>query len=191
MSTEMKKIPTSSNKVKVPQTRNITLSDGTIIKANDNQKKDIKKGLAKKHVIPKKKFSTETGKTNEEWEVVDDLDKSEYPPPSTHPLFRKFWSESIGNVTERSNFQAAHLGLLEALCRLRVELRALDNFVMENGHTYRLITVMGEQRKTYPEINERMKVLGQIGNFSRLLDLVPKKDTSKTLKKAEEEDKWD
>lgn len=189
MSTPMKKILTSSKKP--PQTRNIKLSDGTTVKVNDNNKKGVKNGYTTKHILPAKKFSTETGKTNDDWEVTDDLDKSEYPPPSTHPLFRKFWSESIVNVTERSNFQAAHLGLLESLCFLRVELRALDNFVMTNGHTFRIVTVLGEQRKTYPEVNERLKVLGQIGNFSRLLDLVPKKDVSKTLKKAEEEDKWD
>ncbi len=180
-----KKIPTSSKK---PQTRNMTLSDGTVVKVDDNKKDNVKKGKTGKHIVPAKKFSTETGKTNADWDVADDLDNSEYPPPSTHPLFRKFWSESISNVTDRSNFQDAHLGLLEALCRLRVELRALDDFIMTNGHTFRIVTVLGDQRKTYPEVNERFKVLTQIGNYSRMLDLLPKKDKSKSSKKENEEE---
>ena len=181
-----KTTPTSSKKK--PRNRTVTLSDGTVVKTDDNKRNDIKRGMTTKHVIPAKKFSTETGKTNDDWEIKDDLDKSDYPPPSTHPLFRKFWAESIENVTERSNFQPAHLGLLEALCRLRVELRALDDFIMANGHTFRIVTILGDQRKTYPEVGERHKVLSHIVRYSQTLDLVPKKDKSKGSPKGIGED---
>jgi hypothetical protein len=159
--------------------RKVVLSDGTEVTVTDNQRRNILRGNISKHEVPKEKLSTETGKTNDEWEVTDDLNSSKFPPPSNHPLFRKFWAENIDNITGRENFNPAHLGLLEALCRLRVELRALDDFVMKHGHTFRTRTALGEQRKTYPEVNERMKVLSQIAVFSRLLDLVPKKDKSK------------
>ena len=181
------KTPTSSKK---SQTRNVKLSDGTTVKTNDKHRSNIKKGLLTKHVVPAKKFSTETGKGHNDWEVTDDLDKSKYPPPNTHPLFRKFWAESIDNVTERSNFQEAHLGLLEALCLLRVELRALDEFIMANGHTFRIVTVLGDQRKTYPEVNERHKVLSHITRYSTVLDLIPKKDKSKGVKKGGDDEGW-
>lgn len=181
----MKTTKTSSN-----QTRNLVLSDGTKVKASDNTKNDIKKGKVTKHVYPKKKFSTETGKGYEDYEIKDDFDTLEYPPPSKHPLFRKFWAESIDNLVRRKNFEPAHLGLLETLCRLRVELRALDDFVAENGHTFRVVTLLGEHRRTYPEINERNKVLTQIATFSKLLDLIPKKDNSVGKVKKEQEDEW-
>lgn len=182
------KNPTSSKK---PQGRNIKLSDGTIARVTDNQKQAVKKGEIKKHIIPKKPFSTETGKTNDEWEVSDDLDQLDYPPPSKHPLFRKFWAESIENITERKNFQTSHLDLFEALCRLKVELRSLDDFIMANGHTFRISTVLGDQRKTYPELTQRNVVLGHIAKFSTLLDLVPKKDNSKGGGKPSEEEEWE
>lgn len=175
---------------KKPQTRNVVLADGTKIKTNNNIAPNIKKGKVTKHVIPKKKFSTETGKTHDDWEVVDEYDSLEYPPPSTHPLFRKTWADILPNLMARDNFSESHLGLLEAYCRLRVELRHLDDFVMANGHTYRIVTVLGEQRKTYPEVNERVKVLNQLATYSKLLDILPKKDKGKGKPRGEEKSEW-
>ena len=180
----MSKTKTSSRK------RKVTLSDGTVVHTNDNKASHIKKGKLTKHAVPKKPFSTETGKGYEDYEVTDDFDDLEYPPPSKNPDFRKFWADSIDNITNRSNFDPAHLALFETLCRLRVELRQLDDFVSRNGHTFRVITVLGDQRKTYPEVNERMKVLSQIATYSRLLDLLPKKDKSKSKSGTSDEDDW-
>lgn len=176
---------------KKPVKRKLKLSDGSTIETNDNRKTTIKNGEVGKHLHNKEPYSTETGKGDDDWEVTDDYDSHDYPPPSTNPHFRKFWMENIDNITERANFNTAHLGLLEALCRLRVELRALDAFVAKNGHTYRTVNMLGEVRKTYPEVSERLKVLTQIAQFSRLLDLVPKKDSSKNVgKKSKDEDEW-
>lgn len=174
---------------KKPQGRNITLSDGTKVKTNDNTGKNIKRGQHSKHVT-KKKFSTETGMKDKDWKVTDDLDNSEWPPQSRHPLYRKYWAETIADLTSRTNFKPAHLGLLDAYCRLRVELNSLDEFIMTNGHTFRVVTVLGEHRKTYPEVGERMKVLSQLGSYSRMLDLIPKKDKSKGKSTREEEEEW-
>lgn len=183
-----KKIPISSKKK--PRLRTVILSDGTVVKTNNNVAPNIKKGETTKHVLPKKKFSTETGKKDADWEIKDDLDNSEYPPESRHPLYRKYWGETIVDLTSRTNFKPAHLGLLDAYCRLRVELNSLDEFVMTNGHTFRVVTVLGEHRKTYPEVGERLKVLSHLANYSRLLDLVPKKDKSKGRASKEEEEEW-
>lgn len=176
-------------KKKKPQGRNITLSDGTQVKVNDNQKGDVKKGKKAKHIIkPAKQYSTESGKDYEDYEVEDDYDSLDYPPPSKHPLFRKFWAEAIDSLSERENFKEVHLGLFEVYCRLRVELRNLDDFITRNGHTYRTVSVLGEIRKTYPEVAERLKVLSQLANYMKMLDLVPKKDKKITPKKKEEGD---
>jgi len=182
------KTPTSSKKK--PYKRKVKLVDGTIIHTNDNYKSNIQKGLTYKHDIKHVGFSTETGKGDSEWEVTDDLDSSEFPPPSTHPDFRKFWAENIDNITGRENFNPGHLGLFEALCRLRVELRALDSFIAKHGHTFRVVGAMGESRKTFPEVRERMGVLSQIAMYSKLLDLVPKKDKSRS-KKRKDKGEWE
>lgn len=182
------KTPTFSKKK--PQTRNVVLSDGTKVKTNDNKLPAIKSGRLSKHDIPKKKFSTESGKTESDWVIEDDLDESEYPPESRHPLYRKYWKESIDDLTSRNNFKPAHLGLLDAYCRLRVELKSLDEFITNNGHTYRIVTILGEQRKTYPEVNERLKVLSNLARYSQLLDLLPKKDQSKGKASSDEEKEW-
>lgn len=184
------KTPTSSKNKKPPRKRVVTLSDGTVVHTDNNHAPNIKKGRSVKHDIPKEPFSTELGKGYEDWEVKDDFDKLEFPPPSNHPVFRKFWAESIDNITNRDNFKPVHLGLFEALCRLRVELRNLDDFIMRHGHVYRVITVLGDQRRTYPEVLERMKVLTQVANYSKLLDLVPQKDKTKRGASKAEEDEW-
>lgn len=182
----------SSNKTpkKKARPQNIKLSDGTVIKANAHLSRDARRGSRGQHKIPKKAFSTETGVGYEDHEVTDNYDTHEYPPPSKNPEFRKFWVETIDNMIDRANFKPAHLRLLEVYCRLCVELRRLDDFVMENGHVYRVVTIMGEIRKTYPEVLERHKVLGQIHKYAMLLDLKPSKDKSKSTRAPEEDEEW-
>lgn len=175
---------------KKPQGRKIKLSDGTVVETNDNAGAMLKKGLVGQHKIPKKKFSTELGRGYEDYQVEDDFDTHEYPPPSKNPEFRRFWVEAIDNLASRENFKKAHLGLLEAYCRLRVELRHLDEFVAENGHTYRVVTVAGENRRTYPEVTERHKVLGLIEKYAKLLDLKPTKDKAKSDRNPKEDNEW-
>lgn len=182
--------PVPKKKTKVTK-KKITMFDGTVVLTDSNKKSDIRRGKNTKHMIPAEKLSTETGKGFEEYEIEDDYDSLPYPPPSKHPAFRKFWAEIIDNISSRENFNSTHLGLLETLCRLRVELRNLDDFVLCHGHTFRVMTVLGEQRKTYPEVGERMKVISQISSYSRLLDLVPKKDKSRGKGMSEEEEEWE
>lgn len=189
-STKKTKKTAKTKKSGKPRGRNIRLSDGTLIKADDNSGTMLRKGLVGQHKIPKQKFSTETGKGYEDYEVTDDLDSHEYPPPSKNPEFRKFWVETIDSMINRDNFKPAHLRLLEVYCRLCVELRRLDDFVMANGHTYRVVTIAGELRRTYPEIHERHKVLSTIEKYARLLDLKPAKDKSKSTRVPKEDEEW-
>lgn len=160
---------------KPPKTRNVKMSDGTVIKTDDNRRRDIIRGEVGVHKNPKKKFSTETGKGYNDYlpeDVDDNYDETlKYPPPLNHPKFRKFWAESVDTIASRPGFQLAQLGSLEVLCRLRVELAHLDEFVMKNGHTYRVVMVTGEKRETYPEVKERLKVINAIAAYMRLLGL--------------------
>lgn len=178
---------------KKPQTRNIKLADGTIVKADDNTKRNVQRGKVVKHDLPKKPFSTESGRDYEDYEVNDDFDKLTYPPPSKHPEFRKFWAAAHDNLVGRSNFNEAHLGVLETYCRLLVQLRKLDRFVEENGYTYRTTSVAGEYRKTHPEVSHRIEVVAKVAKFATLLDLLPKKDKSLGNPSGggkEEDDDW-
>lgn len=194
MSKTSKKTPATKEsppKQKRPQGRIRTLADGTVVKVNNNNVNRVDEGRTSKHYIKaSKKYSTEHDRDYEDYEVKDDYDSLEYPPPSKNPVFRKFWADTIGALSARENFNESHLGLLEAYCRIRVELRALDAFIATHGHTYRTVSLLGEIRKTYPEVNERLRILTQLGNYSRMLDFLPKKDKKLATKKKESEE-WE
>lgn len=187
MSSQKKTKKTSSKNSK----RTVTLSDGTKIKTDSNASANIRKGQGGRHNIPKKPFSTETGIGYEDHEVTDNYDSHEYPPPSKNPEFRKFWVETLDNMINRENFKPAHLRLLEVYCRLCVELRRLEDFIMANGHTYRITTIAGEVRKTYPEVLEKHKILNALHKYATLLDLKPSKDKTKRGADPSEADEWD
>lgn len=180
------KNPTSSK-----QNLSATLEDGTKLKGlTKSQYNKVREGKRTKAILPKKPFSTESGIGYEDHKVEDNFDSHDFPPPSNHPEFRKFWVETIDNMVNRENFKPAHLGLLEIYCRLRVELRRLDDFVMTNGHTYRIVTITGEVRKTYPEVLERHKILNSLHKYAQLLDLKPSKDKSKSTIVPDEDEDW-
>lgn len=181
---------TQTSSKKKTYKKNIKLADGTVAPVIDTHSSAVRRGKLTKHIVPAKKFSTETGKGDQDWEVKDDYDSLPYPPPSTHPLFRKVWAESVEGIVRRDGFQDAHLGLLETYCRLRVELRALDDFLSNNGHTFRVVTALGEQRKTFPEVKERQVCITQIASYSKLLDLIPTKNKGKVAARKDDEEEW-
>jgi hypothetical protein len=180
--TKTKKKTTSSTAVYSDGSKVTGISKGTYV--------NIRKGKIGKHIIPKKPFSTEMGHDYEAYEVTDNYDSHQYPPPSKNPEFRKFWMETIDNLISRGNFKLAHLRLLETYCRLCVELRRLDDFVYANGHTYRVLTAAGEMRKTYPEVYERHKVLTSLAQYANLLGFKPSKDKELGSPPPGEDNEW-
>lgn len=167
---------------------NIEFSDGTKIpipegRSGNYTRKGSLQGIQK---IPEEKQITEL--PGEQIEGTDEYDKLEYPPPSKNPQFRKIWATGIANITRRENFDASHLSLFETYCSLLVTLRTLDEFILKNGQTYRVVTLTGDSRRTHPEVLERGKTITQIAQYAKILDLLPKKDKSKTVKKADEVD---
>lgn len=176
--------PTSKPKKK-PQTRNIVLSDGTVIKANDNNKGNLASGKVGKNVYNKPVPDEE-----ETLEPEDGFEAAKYPPPKKNQVFRKTWMGFIDNVTSRVNFKPSHLLTLEILCDLYVELESLNQFLRTNGMSFKVITIAGETRRMYPEVAQRDKVRSQIYSYSKQLDLFPKKDSSPKSGDEGDTEKW-
>ncbi len=178
----------TTSKSKDPN-RKVVLSDGTVIRTTQNAGRNLRKGKGGQE--RKKAFSTELGRRYEDFEVEDDYDTTlKYPPPSRNPFFREFWAASLNSIVDKPTFQVSHLGLYEVYCRLRVELRALDAFVAENGHTVEVITVAGATRKTYPEVHERMKAITMLGKYAQLLDLAPQKAKRRRGEDPDDVEEW-
>lgn len=110
----------------------------------------------------------------------------DFPPPIDQPLFVQFWNEGINNLVSRPNFKLSHLRLYETLCMLLVERRVLDDFVMEFGH----IGFYNGAPMVHAEVKERHHVISAIGTYSRLLDMLPKKDNGKKDPSLLQEDEW-
>lgn len=174
----------STTSKKVPK-RKIKLSDGTVIEADNNSAAKALQGIAGKKVYNMVTVDEEDLPVPE-----DGLQKLKYPPPKKNPVFRKAWADFIENVTSRDNFKPSHLHTLEILCDLYVELEALNKFLRTNGMAFKVITVMGETRRMYPEVAQRDKVRAQIQQYSRHLDLFPKKDKSLRGMDPGEDSEW-
>jgi len=176
-----KKPTTSKKKVK---TRNVQLSDGSVIKANNNNARRVKSAGKS---VPNTPTVDEEGLP----EPTDALASLKYPPPKKNPIFRQSWGRFIENVTSRENFKPGHLSTLEILCDLYAELEALNKFLRMNGMSFEVIMVNGKSRRMYPEVAQRDKVRAQIQQYSRFLDLFPKKDKSSRGMDPGEDSEWD
>ena len=109
-------------------------------------------------------------------EPDDEASKHKFPPPKKHPTFRAKWFRFIDNVSSRDNFKVGHLDTLEILCDLYVEYEQLHEFVRVNGRSYLSVGRQGEVWKFYPEVLQLTKVQGAIKEYTKMLDLILKKD---------------
>jgi phage terminase small subunit len=100
-----------------------------------------------------------------------------YPSPKVNVIFRKMWREFLPSLVNRSNFSPMHLTNLEILCDLYVEHARLSKYIRQHGYTYVAFGRQGKQRKTNPEVQELRRVLSEIRSYSKMLGLVPDKDT--------------
>lgn len=181
----MSKTKSKTSKSKTIKSRNATLSDGTIVSGDDNNMAMIRQGKSGKHV-----YKAPAKDVEELPPPKDGLDKLKYPPPKNNSLFRKTWGNFIENVVSRENFKPSHLHTLEILCDLYVELEELNKFLRTHGMTFDVITITGKNRRMYPEVAQRDKVRAQIQQYSRHLDLFPKKDKSLRGMDKDEDDEW-
>lgn len=124
-------------------------------------------------------FFKEPPRKNVEDDVPEPEDKEakhKYPPPRKNKIFRKMWGLFIDNVSGRKNFHLGHLETLKVYCDLFVEYEDLKTFLQENGHSYCAVGRQGEQWKMYPHIQQLNRVKESISVYSKMLDLVLKKD---------------
>lgn len=119
----------------------------------------------------------------------DEAARHQYPPPSNNPLFREKWMLFINNVTSRDNFHVGHLETLKVFCELLVEYAEIKEFLEENGRSYCSIGRSGEVWRLYPEVQHLKKVESSIKDYSKLMDLVLKKDHGS--ESGGEGDKWE
>lgn len=172
-------------KTKKTISKKIKLSDGSVINTKREDATRFYEGKSGKNV-----YNAVTIDEEELPAPKDEFKDLKYPPPKKNPVFRKTWGSFIENVTTRENFKPGHLHALEILCDLYVELDNLNKFLRTNGMSYRVITVAGENRRNYPELAQRDKVRGQIQQYSRHLDLFPKKDKSSRGMDDDEDSEW-
>lgn len=121
-------------------------------------------------------------------EPDDELAKKKYPPPRKNKIFREKWGLFIDNVTSRKNFHLGHLETLRILCDLFVEYEDLKSFLAENGQSYCAVGRQGEQWKMYPHVQQLNRVKESISVYSRMLDLIVKKDEGLGGTTGEDED---
>lgn len=166
-----------SSKKKKPATKKIKFSDGTVKEVSANAAGVLKKRETGINQHPPEKQITEI--PTPEATEPDEYDKLEFPPPLRDKVFREIWGRGIDQITKRENFNVNHLGLFETYCNLITNMRRLEEFIIKNGHTFRVVTHLGETRRTCPEVFERNKAISQIANYAKMLDLVPNKETLK------------
>lgn len=111
-------------------------------------------------------------------EPVDEAAKHQFPPPKKHPTFRRIWMSFIDNIMRRENFNIGHLNSLETLCDLYVEAEELQEFIRVKGRSYLSRGRNGEAWKFYPEVAQLKRTQAQLKDYTKMLDLVLKKDHS-------------
>lgn len=106
----------------------------------------------------------------------DEFSKMKYPPPKKNPAFRQAWGKFIKSVTSRESFKEAHLSALEVLCDLYVEYEDLERTIRVEGRTYKRVSRFGETRAMHPAVGQMDKVRANIRQYTKMLDLFPKRD---------------
>lgn len=122
-------------------------------------------------------------------EPDDAVAAHKYPPPRKNKVFREKWAMFIDNIISRKNFHLGHLETLRILCDSFAEYEQLKDFLAENGTTYCAVGRNGEQWKMYPHVNQLNRVKETISIYSKMLDLVLKKDEGDGGKTGED-DEW-
>lgn len=123
-------------------------------------------------------------------EPNDEAAKLKYPPPRKNKIFREKWKLFIDNVISRKNFHIGHLETLRILCDCFVEYEQLRDFLQEHGQSYCAIGRQGEQWKMYPHVQQLNRVKESISVYSKMLDLILKKDEGLGGDAGDDED-WD
>ena len=133
-------------------------------------------------------YDVSKGLVSLEYDVTPVAGKRAYRPPKNDPIYKQKWNLFITNITERDNFNRAHLEQLSVLCDLFVEYEILVQSLKRTGYTYIVNTIIGAIPKPYPEVGQLNRVRIEIRNYMKMLGLLLVKDKSE--REPEEKD-WD
>lgn len=107
--------------------------------------------------------------------------------PRTDKNFKKYWDLFLPDIESRENFKLNHLQQLELLCDLYVEYHSLSQFIKKNGYSFITGGRYGETSRAHAEVQIRIKVLMEIRNYSKLLNLSVAKDVTPV---GDSEEEW-
>ncbi len=118
-------------------------------------------------------------------------EKLKFKSPDPSPRFKRYWDQFVGDLSKRENFKEGHLSQLAILCDLFVEYETLRDTLEVGGYTYENEGGRnGNQIRQRPEVNQINKTRTMIKDYSKMLGLVPYKDTD-VDDSGEEKDAWE
>lgn len=120
------------------------------------------------------------------------METKKYKAPIDREDFIHYWNLYIDDVTKRDNFKLGHLEHLRILCQLMTEFDNLTKAILKDGYTYETDphgeSRYGNQIKVNPACTLRDKVLSEIRQYTKLLQLVLEKD--KETNDGDEQSQW-
>ena len=139
-------------------------------------------------IYPEKRADPEKGPA-----PADDIGKGshyfkKFPPPKKNSAFRRKWAQFIEEIAIRDNFSPGHLFQLEILCDLYAEYEDLNEVILTDGRTYKVMGRQGTLIKVRPEVGRVDKILNQIQSYSKSLHLNISKKAAEG--KGKEEEDW-
>lgn len=124
-------------------------------------------------------------------EVAEERLTTNYPSPSSNPVFKAKWKEYLPDVIVRENFKIGHLSQLKILCDLHVEYDKLSNFIDKKGYVYKSYGRNGVQFKQWPQVAQRNRAVSEIRQYAKTLGLLLVKDKDTGNNTAGEKAEWD
>lgn len=117
------------------------------------------------------------------------METLDFTSPKESKSFTLYWDRFIGDIKDRPNLKPSHLWQLQVLCDLCVEYDFLKEIITIIGYSS---TNGGGRNGIHstlnPEVGQYNKVLVEIRNYSKMLDLVLYKD--KKIKDEEEDNEF-
>lgn len=109
-------------------------------------------------------------------------------PVKNNPQYREDWYTMLFKVIDRENYHYSHLKTLQILCDLLRDYRYLSEQIEIEGMNYSTEGRYGSQQKPTAAYSQRQQIVKDIATYTKLLDIVLKKDTSANA--ADDGEEW-
>jgi hypothetical protein len=110
-------------------------------------------------------------------------------PRPDNVKFTYYWDIFIEDIIHRDTIKKTHREQLTVLCQLHTEFDYLTRLILEEGYTYVVESRNGSQQKVSSNVLIRDKIISELRQYARLLNIVISKDTK--TKKEEDHSEWD